>query len=105
VLAGKRAAFHRLTYTRRAEKLDTKRSLDSWLDQAEDWLKAQEYYPSRPATQSFVAACIAMGDIAFTDPSQFPNMRLGLTALPQFEALPGRWREVLASNQAPFPVH
>jgi hypothetical protein len=99
-----RAAFHRLTYARRAEQLDTKRSLDFWLGQCEDWLTAQSYYPSRPATPSFVAAAIAMGDIAFTDPSQFPSMKLGITALPQFEPLPGRWREVLASNQAPVPV-
>jgi hypothetical protein len=28
-----RAAFHRLTYTRRAERLDNKRSLDFWVDQ------------------------------------------------------------------------
>jgi hypothetical protein len=27
-----RAAFHRLTYTRRAERLDNKRSLDFWVD-------------------------------------------------------------------------
>jgi hypothetical protein len=99
-----RAAFHRLTYTRRAERLDAKRSLDFWVDQAEDWLKAQGYYPSRPATQSFVAACVAMGDIAFSHPSRFPSMILGITALPQFEALPGRWRAVLESGQAPTPV-
>jgi hypothetical protein len=99
-----RAAFHRLTYTRRAERLDTKRSLDFWVDQCEDWLKAQGYCPWRPAIQSLVAAAIAMGDITFTDPSGFPSMRLGLTALPQFEPLSGRWREVLASNQAPVPV-
>jgi hypothetical protein len=83
---------------------DTKRSLDWWVDQCEDWLKAQGYYPTRPATQSFVAARIAMGDIAFSDPSRFPSMSLGITALPQFEALPGRWKGVLASNQAPWPV-
>jgi hypothetical protein len=65
-----RAAFHRLTYTHRAEKLDTKRSLDFWLGQCEDWLTAQSYYPSRPATQSFVAAAIAMGDIA----AEIPNV-------------------------------
>jgi hypothetical protein len=39
----------------RAEKLDTKHSLDWRVGEAEDWLKAQHYYPSRPATQSFVA--------------------------------------------------
>jgi hypothetical protein len=99
-----RAAFHRLTYTRRAERLDTKRSLDFWVDQAEEWLKAQGYYPSRPAAQSFVAACVAMGDIAFSDPSRFPCMQLGITALPQFEALPGRWHEVLASGRVPEPI-
>jgi hypothetical protein len=60
-----RAAFHRLTYTRRAERLDAKRPLDFWVDQAEDWLKAQGYYPSRPATQSFVAACVAMATLHF----------------------------------------
>jgi hypothetical protein len=99
-----RAAFFRLTYTRRAERLDAKRSVDWWVDQAEDWLKAQGYYPSRPATQSFAAACIAMGDIAFSDPSQFPGMTLGITALPQFEPLPGRWRAVLASGRVPEPI-
>jgi hypothetical protein len=99
-----RAAFHRLTYTRRAERLDNKRSLDFWVDQCEDWLKAQGYHPSRPAIQSFVAATVAMGDIEFTDPSRFPSIRLGITALPQFEALPGRWRQVLESGQAPTPV-
>jgi hypothetical protein len=99
-----RAAFFRLTYTRRAERLDNKRSLDFWVDQCEDWLKAQNYYPSRPADQSFVAACIAMGDIAFSDPSRFPSMSLGITALPQFEALPGRWHEVLASGRVPEPI-
>jgi hypothetical protein len=99
-----RAAFHRLTYTRRAERLDTKRSLDFWVDQAEDWLKAQGYYPSRPASQSFVASAIAMGDIAFSDPSRFPSLQLGITALPQFEALPGRWHEVLASGRVPEPI-
>jgi hypothetical protein len=99
-----RAAFHRLTYTRRAERLDNKRSLDFWVDQCEDWLKAQNYYPSRPAAQSFVAACIVMGDIAFSDPSRFPSVSLGITALPQFEALPGRWRAVLESGQAPTPA-
>jgi hypothetical protein len=41
-----RAAFHRLTYAWRAERLDAKRSLDFWVDQAEDWLKAQGYYIS-----------------------------------------------------------
>lgn len=99
-----RAAFFRLTYTRRAEKPDTRRSLDWWLDQAESWLTAQNYYPSRPSKQSFVAACVAAGDIAFTDPSRFPSMMLGITAVPQLEALPGRWRQVLESNQAPPPV-
>jgi hypothetical protein len=99
-----RAAFFRLTYVRRAERLDAKRSLDWWVDQAEDWLKAQGYYPFRPATQSFAAACIAMGDIAFSDPSQFPGMTLGITALPQFEPLPGRWRAVLASGRVPEPI-
>jgi hypothetical protein len=93
-----------LTYTRRAERLDTKRSLDFWVDQCEDWLKAQNYYPSRPADQSFVAACVAMGDIAFSDPSRFPSMSLGITALPQFEALPGRWHEVLASGRVAVPL-
>jgi hypothetical protein len=43
-----KAAFFRLSYTCRAEKLDTKRSLDWWVDQCEDWLKAQGYYPTRP---------------------------------------------------------
>jgi hypothetical protein len=99
-----RAAFHRLTYTRRAERLDAKRSLDFWVYQCEDWLKAQGYYPTRPATQSFVPACVAMGDILFTDPSRFPSMSLAITALPQFEALPGRWHEVLASGRAPEPI-
>jgi hypothetical protein len=96
--------LHRLTYTRRAERLDNKRSLDFWVDQCEDWLRAQNYYPSRPADQSFVAACIAMGDIAFSDPRRFPSMSLGITALPQFEALPGRWHEVLASGRVPEPI-
>jgi hypothetical protein len=99
-----RAAFFRLTYTRRAERLDAKRSLDWWVDQAEDWLKAQNYYPSRPADQSFVAACVAMGDIAFSTPAKFPSMSLGLTGLPQFEALPGRWRAMLASGRVPEPI-
>jgi hypothetical protein len=99
-----RASFYRLAYTRRADKPDTKRDLEWWVDQAEDWLKAQHYYPSRPAIQSFVAAAVAMGDIAFSDPSRFPSMRLGITALPQFEPLPGRWRAILESNQAPRPV-
>jgi hypothetical protein len=99
-----KAAFLRLSYTCRAEKLDTKRSLDWWVDQCEDWLKAQNSYPSRPATQSFVAACVAMGDIAFSDPSRFPSMQLGITALPQFEALPGRWRAVLESGRVPEPI-
>lgn len=96
-----RASFYRLTYTRRADSPDTKRDVEWWVYQAEDWLKAQLYYPSRPAIQSFVAACIAMGDIAFTDPSRFPSMRLGITALPQLEPLPGRWRHVLESGRAP----
>ena len=39
-----KAAFFRLSYTCRAEKLDTKRCLDWWVDQCEDWLKAQGYY-------------------------------------------------------------
>jgi hypothetical protein len=99
-----KAAFFRLSYTCRAEKLDTKRCLDWWVDQCEDWLKAQGYYPTRPATQSFVAAAIAMGDIAFSHPSRFPSMSLAITALPQFEALPGRWHEVLASGRVPEPI-
>jgi hypothetical protein len=88
----------------RSFSMDAKRSLDFWVDQCEDWLKAQNFYPSRPADQSFVAACIAMGDIAFSDPRRFPSMSLGITALPQFEALPGRWRAVLASGRVPEPI-
>jgi hypothetical protein len=99
-----RAAFCRLTYTRRAETPDGKRDLESWVDEAEEWLKAQHYYPSRPATQSFATACIAIGDIPFTNPALFPSMRVGITGLPQFEPLPGRWRAVLESNQAPLPI-
>jgi hypothetical protein len=89
-----RASFYRLTYTRRADRIDTKRDIGWWVDMAEDWLKAQHYHPSRPADQSFVAADVAMGDIEFSDPDKFPNMRLGITSLPQLEPLPGRWRAV-----------
>jgi hypothetical protein len=102
--AGFRASFHRLSYVRRAEKLDTKHSLDWRVGEAEDWLRAQHYYPSRPALQSFAAAAIAMGDIGFSDPAKFPSMSLGLTGLTQFEPLSGRWRQVLESGQAPLPA-
>jgi hypothetical protein len=99
-----KASFHRLSYVRRAEKLDTKYSLDWWVGEAEDWLKAQHYYPSRPATQSFVAAAVAMGDIGFSDPNRFPSMELAITGITEFQALPGRWQRVLARGQAPLPV-
>jgi hypothetical protein len=99
-----KASFHRLSYVRRAEKLDTKHSLDWWAGQAEDWLRAQQYYPSRPAIQSFVAAAISMGDIGFSDPSKFPSMELAITGITELQAVPGRWRAVLASNQAPRPL-
>jgi hypothetical protein len=84
-----KASFHRLTYVRRAEKLDTKHSLDWRVGEAEDWLKAQNYYPSRPATQSFVAAAIAMGDIGFSDPNKFPSMELAITGITEHHASPG----------------
>jgi hypothetical protein len=45
-----------------------------------------------------------MGDIAFTDPNRFPSMRVGITGLPQFKPLPGRWRTILESNQVPLPI-
>jgi hypothetical protein len=99
-----KASFHRLSYVRRAEKIDTKHSLDWWVGEAEDWLKAQHYYPSRPATQSFVAAVIAMGDIGFSDPNKFPSMELAITGITEHHALPGRWRAILASNQVPLPI-
>jgi hypothetical protein len=99
-----KASFHRLTYVRRAEKLDTKHSLDWWVGEAEDWLKTQHYYPSRPVTQSFVAAAIAMGDIGFSNPNKFPNMELAITGITELQALPGRWRTILESNQAPLPI-
>jgi hypothetical protein len=99
-----RASFHRLSYVRRAEKLDTKHSLQWRVGEAEDWLKAQHYYPSRPATQSFVAAAIAMADIGFSDPVKFPSVELALTGITEFQALPGRWKQVLSSGQAPLPV-
>jgi hypothetical protein len=99
-----KAAFFRLSYTRRAEKLDTRQSLDWWVADAEDWLKAQNYYPSRPAIQSFVAAVIAQGDIAFSDPNKFPSMELGISGITEHRALPGRWQHILESNQAPLPA-
>jgi hypothetical protein len=99
-----KASFHRLTYVRRAEKLDAKHSLDWWVGQLEDWLRAQQYYPSRPAIQSFVAAAIAMGDIGFSDPNKFPNMEMGITGITEHHALPGRWRAILESNQAPLSI-
>jgi hypothetical protein len=45
-----------------------------------------------------------MGDIGFSDPSKFPSMELAITGITEFQVLPGRWRAILESNQAPRQV-
>jgi hypothetical protein len=37
-------------------------------------------------------------------PSKFPSMDLAITGITELQALPGRWRAILESNQAPLPV-
>jgi hypothetical protein len=103
-----RAAFKRLTYLGRREKVDTNRALSWWCDDAREWCRRHRVNPSWINGAAFVAAALAHGDIAYTTLDEWPHVSLGL----QFTGggVPAKdwWHRVLAGTlldpvPSPYP--
>jgi hypothetical protein len=100
-----RSAFFWLNYVIRADAIDKKRDAEFWMALGEQWLRAQQFSHCTLQINTLTAAVVSLGDIPYAPLDQFPSgLRFGLTGFTAPQCLPGRWREVLRSGQAPLPV-
>jgi hypothetical protein len=100
-----RAAFFWLSFVIRGDGIDRKRDAEYWMAMGEQWLRAQQFNPRNLQINSFTAAVVAQGDILFAPLDRFPyGLAFALTGFTAPQCLPGCWRAILESNQAPLPI-
>ena len=101
-----RNAFLAIGYLGRRDEPETKNahSLAWWLGHIKDWLNESEL-PADLTQSSFVAACVAHGDVPFFPLDRYPyDTSLGLMIGYAGRRATDAWRKVLTSGQPPAPV-
>jgi hypothetical protein len=94
------SAFVYLLYARRADAPNTRVATDTWVEQANDWLKARQQGFVPTTGKALVAAAICHG-IAYSEP---PYPALALAHGSRSEMQPTAWRKTVEAGQLPAPT-